>query len=139
VSLLNFDVIPNNWSDEPYKSKPIPQESLRKAMGIYSVLILLGAETLSTAIGIFFAAMFGLGIRVYSLPTLYRAAFCLGLLETIISILFSLRGVGAIATESLALGLVSAVIKGFQIQWADGYRLVAAGALTIIAVRSLFE
>lgn len=38
VSLLNFDVIPNNWSDEPYKGKPIPQESLRKAMGIYSVL-----------------------------------------------------------------------------------------------------
>lgn len=134
---LGTDVISNSWPDEPYKSKPIHQESVRKALGIYNVFITLGAGTLFTAIGIFIAAVFGLGIRLNSLDTLVKAAFFLGTVEVIISTIPTFGWVAAIALESLALGLVSAVVKGFHIEWAGGYRLVAAGAVTIIAVRAL--
>lgn len=135
--LLGADVISNSWPDEPYKGKPVPLENLRKALGIYSVLITLGAGTLFTAIGIFIATVFGLGIRLYSLETLVKAAFFLGIIETIISAIPIFGLIAAIALESLALGLVSAVVKGFHIDWADGYRVVAAGAVTVITVRYL--
>lgn len=135
--LLGTDVISNSWPDEPYKSKPIHQETLRKVLGIYNVFITLGAGTLFTAIGIFIAAVFGLGIRLYSLETLVKAAFLLGIIETIISTIPIFGWFAAIALESLALGLVSAVVKDFHIEWAGGYQLVAAGAIAIIAVRYL--
>jgi hypothetical protein len=138
-ALLGTDVIPNSWPNEPYKSKPIEQESLRKVLGIHSVFISLGTGTLFTAIGIFIAAMWGLGVRVYSLEDLYKAAFCLGMIEILTPAIPGFGLVAAIAIESLALGLVSAVVKGFHIEWADGYPIVAAGTVTIIAVRYLLN
>ena len=137
--LIDTEVIPNSWPNEPYKSKPIPQESLKKTLGVYNVFIALGAGTLFTAIGIFIAGVFGLGIRLNSLETLFQAAFFLGSIEAIITLIPAFGWVVAIALESLALGLVSAVVKGFHVEWAGGYRIVAAGAVTIIGLKYLLN
>ncbi len=137
--IRNTDVIPNNWPVEAYKGKPIAQESLKKAMGVYGVLVALGAGTLFTAVGIFIAGMFSLGIRLDSLETLFKVAFLLGIVETMTSMIPSFSIVVGLALESLSLGVISAVIKGFDVEWANGYKMVAAGAITIIATRTLLN
>ena len=43
----------------------------------------MGAGTLFTAIGLFVASMFNLGITISSLEALYQSAFILGLTEAI--------------------------------------------------------
>ena len=145
IPRLGTDVIPNSWPSEPYKSKPINQETLRKALGIYNVLIMLGTGTLFTAIGIFIVTTFGLGIQIDSLETLVKAALFLGIIEVIIATIPLISSIPilslavAIAIESLALGLVSGVVKGFYVDWSAGYPIVAAGAIAIITVRYILN
>ncbi len=134
VALLGSDIIPTNWPDQPFEGKPVTQESFRKTLGIFNILLALGAGTLFNAIGIYLASIWGLGIRVGSLETIYKAAFFLGILETMTALL-PIYGIFAkIALETLALGVVGLVVKDFHVQWSDGSKIVAAGTVTIIAI-----
>ncbi len=134
AAILGSDIIPTNWPNQPFEGKPISQESFRKTLGIFNILLALGAGTLFNAIGIYLASVWGLGIRVNSLETIYKAAFFLGILETMIG-LFPIFGLFAkIALETLALGLIGLVVKDFHVQWSEGSKIVAAGTITIIAV-----
>ena len=135
--VLRHDIIPNNWPIEPYKRKPIPHEYISKALGVYSILIALGAGTLFTAIGIYIAATLGLGIRLDSLEALFQASFFLGIVESIIFLIPTFSLIVAIALRSLALGVVSAVVKGFHVEWTAGYKIIAGGAITILAVKTI--
>ena len=134
VAILGSAVIPTNWPEQPFAGKPITQESLRKTLGVFNILLALGAGTLFNAIGIFLASVWGLGIRVTSLETIYKAAFFLGILETMISLIPAFSVFTSIALETLALGIIGMVVKDFHVQWTDGSRIVAAGTITIIAV-----
>jgi hypothetical protein len=135
--LITADIIPTNWPAEAYKGKP-RHESINRTLGAYNALITLGAGTLFTAIGMLIAALLGLGIRINSLTTLYKAAFVLGIIEFIISFIPIFGGIFIqIAVETIALLLTSLIIRGFRLDWAAGYRVVAAGAVTIIATRYL--
>lgn len=138
MSLLGSDVIPNNWSTEPYKGQPLAQESIRKAFGMHNIFINVGAGTIFTAIGIFVAAMFSLGIRVDSLTALYQAALCFGIIEAI-GATASIGWFGGIAFNVLGLGLISAFIRGFHVLWTEGYPTIAAGAIAIIAVKAILN
>ena len=84
-------------------------------MGVYGVLVALGAGTL------------------------FKVASLLGIVETIASTIPSFSLVVGLALESLSLGVISAVVKGFDVEWANGYKMVAAGAITIIATRTLLN
>jgi hypothetical protein len=134
VAILASDIIPTNWPEQPFEGKPISQESFRKTLGIFNILLALGAGTLFNAIGIYLASIWGLGIRVSSLETIYKAAFFLGILETMIGLLPIFGIFAKIALETLALGVIGLVVKDFHVQWSDGSKVVAAGTVTIIAV-----
>jgi membrane-bound ClpP family serine protease len=41
---------------------------------------------------------------------------------------------GRIALETLALGIISLVVKDFHVEWSSGSKIVAAGTITIIVV-----
>jgi uncharacterized membrane protein YvlD (DUF360 family) len=99
----------------------------------------LGTGTLFTAIGIFIAAMFGLGMRVDSLKDLYITAFFLGIIETILSFIPIFGWFMTIPLEALALGTISGFVKGFHVHWSDGYPVVAIGALVVLGTRLILN
>lgn len=138
MALLAVDTIPINWPDESYKRKPLQHETLKKTLGIYNVAISLGAGTVFTAVGILIAAMLELGIRVDTLASLYQAAFIFGVLEATISTV-PIGWLGGLAFNSLILGLVSVFVKGFHVQWTEGYKIVGCGALVIILTRFILN
>lgn len=134
LAIIGSAIIPTNWPEQPFEGKPITQESFRKTLGIFNILLALGAGTLFNAIGIFLASVWSLGIRVSSLETIYKAAFFLGILETMTGLLPIYGTFAKIALETLALGVISLVVKDFHVQWSDGSKIVATGTITIIAV-----
>lgn len=134
IAIIGSAIIPTNWPEQPFEGKPVTQESFRKTLGIFNILLALGTGTLFNAIGIFLAFVWGLGIRVNSLETIYKAAFFLGILESMISLIPAFSVFTSIALETLALGLIGIVVKDFHVQWSDGSKIVAAGTVTIIAV-----
>ena len=137
------DIIPNNWPAEPYKGKSFLRQlqSLRQSLGIYSLFAIMGFSTLFTAIGLFIAAMCNWGITIYSLDILYKSAFILGVIEVIFSRLpiTRLPMIGflvLIGLQVLALGITSTCIKGFKLNWNDGYLVVGLGTVTVLGVRT---
>ena len=144
LQLISTDAIPEDWPTEAYEGKTALRDlqSINKALGIYSGLIFMGAGTLFTAIGLFVASMFNLGITIYSLEALYQSAFILGLTETIFdSAKMPLIGgifIG-LALKTIALGITGACVKGLKVHWSDGYRAVALGTTTIIGIRELLK
>jgi hypothetical protein len=125
LELVSFDLIPNNWPAEIYQGKSVTKDiqGINKALGVYSILIFLGTGTLFTAIGLFIASMFNLGITIYSLDALYRSAFILGMVQSIfLSAKIPPLGIfPGLALQTLVLGITSACVKGLKVHWSDGY------------------
>jgi hypothetical protein len=131
-------VIPTQWPTQPFKNKTFTA-TLGTAMNVQGVLSTFGTNTLFTAIGIFAAVSFGLGIHINSFETLYKSAFFLGLSETIIGLIPMFGLIRFTLLEVLALMLTSAVVKDLEIDWSSGYWLVACGALAIVAIRAVLN
>jgi hypothetical protein len=134
AALLGSDIIPTSWPEQPFAGKPTNQETFRKSLGVFNILLALGTGTLFDAVAIFLVSVWGIGIRVDSLETVYKAAFFLGILETMISLIPSFSIFMSISLTTLALGLISLVIKDFHVEWTAGSKVVAAGTILIIAI-----
>lgn len=132
------ETIPNDWPAEPYRGRSLA-ESLNRTNTIYSVLARLFGGTLFTAVGIYVAAVIGLSIRVYSLQTVYKAASLLSVIEAVIMAIPGMAIVPLAAIECVGLFVTSSIIKDFKIDWSDGYRVVAMGALVIVAIRGILS
>ncbi|GFE69520.1 phage holin family protein [Chroococcus sp. FPU101] len=137
VDTLAIEVIPTQWPKESYEATSQPV-AIQKASGLFSTLSVLGTGTLFTAIGMFVAILLGLGIRANSLDTIFKASFFLGIIETLLSFL-PIFFIAKIALETLALGLTSAIVKDFKVEWSSGYPVVAAGAIVIMGLRTLLN
>lgn len=137
IDTLAIEVIPTQWPEEPYTGDS-QSVSLQKAAGVFGLLSVLGTGTLFTAIGLLITVLLGLGIRANRLDTIFKAAFFLGIIETLLSLLpifFILRMAGQI----LALGITSLVVKDFKVDWGMGYRVLAASALIIMGLRMVLN
>lgn len=143
LQFISLDGIPYNWPEEPYVGETHLRDvqSINQALGIYSVLILLGAGTLFTAIGLFIASILNLGITIYSLEALYQSAFILGMVEAIfLTAKIPLLGMyTTLALKTIALAITSACVKGLKLHWSDGYRIVALGTITVVATKEILQ
>lgn len=135
TKFLAADVIPSDWPDKPYLGQLRTDPAA--TLGIFFIFIVLGLNTILNALGIFIASVLNLGIRVYSLQTLYQAAFFLGIVQMLFSLIPNLSLFVEIALESIALLITSFVIKGLKLDWAAGYKVVALGAIVIIIVKTI--
>ncbi len=140
AEILGQAIIPTNWPKQPFKNEKLTPDKFRKTTTVYSVALILGAGTLFNAVGLYIVSLFGIGIRVTSLETIYKAAFLLGILESITSVIpLILMLILGLPIKSLALGLIGVFIKDFHVQWSEGYLIVAAGTLIIIGVSFFFQ
>ena len=139
--LLDSDIIPNNWPAEVYQRKTLIRrlQSFKQSLGIYSIFALMGFGTLFTAIGLFVASMLDWGITIYSIEALYKSAFVLGILEVILAQIPVIGWFGSIALKTLTLGITSACLKGFKVNWSEGYPVVCLGAATILGIRAILN
>ena len=140
-AILASDIIPNNWPVEKYQGKTAIRQiqSLSQALDIYSIFVVMGFGTLFTAIGLFIASMLDWGITINSLDVLYKSAFVLGIVEVIFSSLPMIGFFALIALQTLAIGITSAFIKGFKVNWSDGYLVVCLGTVTVLGVRTILH
>jgi hypothetical protein len=128
--LLASDTIPNNWPQETYRGNNLNLSP--QSFGIFSFLIFCGVNTVFAGVGIFLAAAFGLGIKVNQLQTLYLAAVVLGFMEAAVANLPIFGFVANVALQTLTLGMTSIFVRGFKIDWSLGYKIIAAGAVTVM-------
>jgi hypothetical protein len=133
--MLGHALIPVDWPKTVFKPAKMSPENLRRALGVFNLFISFGMGTLFTALAIFVAAFFRFGVEVDSFEALGMAAFCLGLIESVTQFIPVWGFFGWIALQSLALGLVSIVVKGFRVRWEEGYRWVMLGTVLITGVR----
>ncbi|MDJ0902013.1 MAG: phage holin family protein [Xenococcus sp. MO_188.B8] len=138
---LDSDIIPNNWPAEVYQRKTLIRrlQSFKQSLGIYSIFAVMGFGTLFTAIGLFVASMLDWGITIYSIEALYKSAFVLGILEVILAQIPVIGWFGSIALKTLTLGITSACLKGFKVNWSEGYPVVCLGAATILGIRAILN
>lgn len=137
IKMLASDTIPNDWPEKPYVGKL--KTDLAAALGLFFIFIVLGTNTIFNALGIFIASVLNLGFRVYSLETLYQAAFFLGLIEMFVSFIFNSGLLIGIPLETIALLVTSFIVKGLKIDWAAGYKVVAFGAIVIIILKTILH
>ena len=114
--------------------------ALKKTVGVYAVFIRVGAYTLFSAIGVFLAVILCSCYTCYTLEGIYKTAFVLGLIETVIFYIPILNWYlyGLIA-EMLAVGLTSRVVKEFQVDWHEGFGSLLMGAAVIICTRVILS
>ena len=141
LGLLASDIIPNNWPSEKYQGETSMRhlQSLNQSLGIYSIFVVMGFGTLFTAIGLFVASMLDWGITITSMDALYKSAFILGALEVAFSYIPIIGFFGTLALKTLTLGISSAFVKGFEVNWSDGYPVVCLGTVTILGIRSILH
>ncbi|WP_009632988.1 phage holin family protein [Synechocystis sp. PCC 7509] len=140
AEILGQSIIPTNWPKQPFENEKLTPDKFRRTTTVYSVALILGAGTLFNAIGLYIVSLFGIGIRVTALETIYKAAFLLGILESITLVIpFILMLILGLPIKSLALGVIGIFIKDFKVQWSEGYLIVAAGTLIIIGVSFFFQ
>ncbi len=133
--LLAADIIPQNWPAEHYQKQVDSKSNV--SFGIYTNLVNLGLYTIFAAVGIAIASKFNLGIKVNHPQTIYLVALILGVVQLIAGELPVLGLVVNIALPILTILATSLLIKDFEINRHDGYYLVVAGILTIIAIQFL--
>ena len=133
------DEIPAAWPAEPYDQATALNSSTENALGVYDIFISFGANTLFTAIGVFVAVMLFSCYRCYTLTGVYQVAAVLGAVETVV---YMIPNVGLFLSLPLgvaAIGLASRLVKDFNIDWTEGYKSLARGAITIVAIRYVFS
>jgi hypothetical protein len=139
IQEMAVDEIPIDWPDAPYRGSAEKALSTKKALGIYNIFVSFGANTLFTAIGVFAAVMLGSCYKCYTLKGVYQLASVLGMIETL---LYLIPGMGLFASVPLdvaAIGLASRFVKDFNIDWSEGYKPLARGAITIMVIRVVFS
>jgi hypothetical protein len=138
---LGNHLIPNQWPQEPLKTKPY-NVKLADSQSIYGILSLLGTNTLFTAIGLFLVVCFGLGIRLESLNALYTAAFIFGMVDAMMSLIPMIGFFGIIrftAVPVVGLMITSFFVKGMELDFTGGYKLIALGGGLLVGVRFLLS
>jgi hypothetical protein len=129
------DAIPMDWPLTAYEGEAIA-ETMHRSATIYNILMILGANTLFTAVGLFVISMLGLSVQIYSIEALFQAAWLLGTVETCLFFALPAFGFfGGIALESLAFLATGACVKEFKVDWHAGYRSVALGVLVFMIIR----
>ncbi len=141
IKFLAMDQIDVEWPTVAYEptEKIKSLHTLNKTVRTYSFLSILGIDTFFTAIAIYLLAISGMAIKVDSLDTLYQTSFILGMTKSILSFLPAIGFLALVPVECVALGITSSCIKGFTIDWNSGYPFVAATALLLIVLRTLFS
>lgn len=135
AELLASDEIPMEWPKQAYKGKAAI-ESFHRSLKIYEVFLALGAYTLFTAIGLFIASFFNMGIRFFSLKAMFQTAGILGFMETILLLIPGVgRSVGSIPMSAVMLLITSQFVKDLEVDWSAGYRIVAIGIAIVIGIR----
>jgi hypothetical protein len=137
--LVGHDEIPADWPKTAYTSVNVNPENLRRAFGVFNIFITLGVGTLFTALALFIAAFLRLGIEVDSFEALGMAAFSLGLVETVTQFIPIFGILGWVAIQVLSLGVVSMVVKGFRVNWAGGYGMIALGVILTTFIRFILN
>ncbi len=139
IQEMVVDEIPMNWPKEPHTKIGGIKLSTKKALGIYNIFIAFGANTLFTAVGLFVAVMLNSCYKCYTLKGVYQTASVLGIVETIV---YMIPGIGLLASIPLdvtLLGLASRFVKDFNIDWTEGYKPLAVGAITILIIRMILS
>ena len=141
IKFLAMDQIDVEWPTVAYEptEKIKSLHTLNKTVRTYSFLSVFGINTFFTAIAIYLLAISGMAIKVDSLDTLYQTSFILGMTKSILSFLPVIGFLALVPVECVALGITSSCIKGFTIDWNTGYPFVAATALLLIVLRTLFS
>lgn len=132
------DEIPATWPEDPYDPATALNFSTEKALGFYNIFISFGANTLFTAIGVFLAVMLFSCYRCYTLKGVYQVALVLGVIETVVHMIPNVGLFLSLPLAVAAIGLASRFVKDFTIDWTEGYKSLARGAITIVAVRCVF-
>lgn len=133
------DEIPATWPEDPYDPATALNFSTEKALGVYSIFISFGANTLFTAIGVLLAVMLFSCYRCYTLKGVYQVALVLGVIETVVHMIPNVGFFVSLPLAVAAIGLASRFVKDFNIDWSEGYKSLARGAITIVAVRCVFS
>lgn len=131
------DEIPLTWPEEPYEKFAEMNNSTAKALGVYDLFINFGANTLFTAVGLFVAVLLYACYSCYRLTGIYQMALVLGALETIMHLVPAIGLFMSVPLGVGAIGLASRFIKDFNIVWSDGYKPLARGAVTIVAIKGI--
>jgi len=137
--LMSLDEIPTDWPSEPYEGEIAADFSVAKALGIYNVFIMFGADTLFIAVGMFAVIFMGMAFSCYTLQGVYKAAFVAGIAGSALSYIPSFGIVAAIAREVLAIGIASAIVPEFKIDWSCGYWYVALATIVVGVTRALLS
>lgn len=137
--LMGGDAIPTDWPEVPYEAELSADFSAAKALGIYNVFITFGADTLFTAIGMLIVVFMGLAFSCYTLQGVYKAAFVAGIAGSVLSLVPAFGFFAAIAKQVLAIGIASAVVPEFKIDWSCGYYYVAIATIIVGVVRALLN
>ena len=139
VQILAIEQVDIAWPETAYEPTENRQSllALNQALGTYGFLGKFGLHTFFTAIIIYLLIMAGMAIRANSLATIYQASFMLGIIEAGLASLPLLGWWVKIPLECIALGITSAFVPGFKVDWSAGYHFVAATAMLLIASRLL--
>ena len=134
--LLATDIIPTNWPTEHYQ--PAAKLNASLSFGIFTNPINLGLHTIFAALGIAIASRLNLGIKINQIQTVYLAALILGIVQIFASFVPFIGLVSSVTLPSLAVIIISFLLKDFKLDWQRGYPLVIAGLLVIVTAQFLF-
>ena len=135
IQEIAADEIPAAWPDEPYQKMTIAGFSPEKALGGYDLFINLGSNVLFSAISVFVAVLLNACYTCYTLTGIYQVAAVLGALETVVHMIPAIGLFLSVPIGVGAIGLTSRFVKDFNISWADGYKPLARGAVTILVIK----
>ncbi len=131
-------VIPANWPTEAYDNSAEQEVDLRVEQAFHP-LFTFGSTMLFTTVGLFAAALLRMAVAANNMTALYQASIAMSIFEGIFELLLPLNGLFffpfMVARKSLALGLTSAVVPGFKVDWSGGYMSVAGCVAVMMAVR----
>ncbi len=139
IQEIAADEIPAAWPEELYQKMTVTGFSPEKALGGYNLFINLGSNVLFSAISVFVAVLFNACYTCYRLTGIYQVAAVLGALETIVHMIPAIGLFLSVPIGVGAIGLTSRFVKDFNISWADGYKPLARGAVTIIAIKGVLS
>ena len=127
-------VIPTAWPEESFESGEGYAEQVRQARA-ENILVRAGANLIFTAVGMFAAVMLRTAITAYSVDVLCQATLVMCIIETVMDAIVPFGIFSTFAGKSLALGLTSAIVPNFKLDWSSGYFSVLACVMVMSLVR----
>lgn len=127
-------VIPTAWPEVPFESGEGYAEQVRQARA-ENILVRVGANLIFTAMGMFAAVMLRTAITAYSVDVLCQATIVMCIIETVLDAIVPFGIFSTFAGKSLALGLTSAIVPNFKLDWSNGYFAVLACVMVMSLVR----